>query len=32
MDKKMEMKWKLGLCRGHLYSVLFGDTIAPIIE
>ena len=34
MEKKMEwkMKWKLGLYRGYLSSILFGDTMVPIIE
>ena len=32
MEKHMEMKWKLGLYRGYLTSILFGDTMVPIIE
>ena len=32
MEKKMEMKWKLGLYRGYLCSMLFGDIMVPTIE
>ena len=32
MGKKWKMKWKLGLYRGYLSSILFGDTMVPNIE
>ena len=32
MEKKMEMKLKLGLYRCYLCSILFGDTMVPNIE
>ena len=32
MEKKMEHeKWKLGLYRSYLCSILFGDTMVPNI-
>ena len=32
MEKKMENEWKLGLYRGYLCSILFGDIMVPNIE
>ena len=32
MDKKMERKWKLGLYRGYVNRISFGDTMVPNIE
>ena len=30
--RKWKMKWNLGLHRGYLCSILFGDTMVPFIE